>query len=66
MGAHFNANIINLGDVNELNDLELDKYLFVSNNQNSINLSKLILKDLIYVFLVMKHMEYLSTKILII
>ena len=33
MGAHFNANIINLSDVNELNDLELDKYLFVSSKQ---------------------------------
>ena len=41
MGAHFNANIINLGDVNELNDLELDKYLFISENQNSINLSEI-------------------------
>ena len=44
MGAHFNANIINLGDVNELNNLELDKYLFVSSNQNSINLSQIITK----------------------
>ena len=41
MGAHFNANIISLTDLNELNDLELVKYLFVSNSQNSINLSEI-------------------------
>lgn len=41
MGAHFNASIINLNDVNELNNLESDKYLFVSDTQNSINLSKI-------------------------
>ena len=45
MGAHFNANIINLTNVNDLNDLELNKYLFVSSNQNSISLNQINTKS---------------------
>lgn len=44
MGAHFNSNIINLTNIDELNSLELDKYLFVPSNQNSINLTQIKIK----------------------